>query len=245
VSARGTQLQRSASKSSGSISSSAIVAARKKRRRQRGRQGAIEANWRYDAVSQLHGFLSQKNIRALLRQTNYNRRELYVIYVRFKALCALSPSPRGIDKITFKKGVSRLAVEDEMFVNRVFSLVDDDGSGQIEWKEFLTAMSALEKGSTEIKSRFFFQIYDLDADTYISRADLAKMFHSSSMLDADETTAEVVRTFVNKVFSLFKAEESGKISYEDVLRYMKREGNKKGEDVWDIFGRSMLKDFGS
>ena len=36
---------------------------------------------KYDRVSELHGFLSQKNIQELLRQTNYNRRELYVIYV--------------------------------------------------------------------------------------------------------------------------------------------------------------------
>lgn len=87
----------------------------------------------YDMVSELHGFLSQKNIGELLRATNYNRRELYVIYVRFKALCALSRTPEGIDPETFKTGVARLAVEDDKFVNRVFQLVDDDGSETIEW----------------------------------------------------------------------------------------------------------------
>lgn len=101
-------------------------------RHQNARRGT---KFQYDVVSELHGFLSQKNIKSLLKQTNYNRRELYVIYVRFKALCALSPTPHGIDKHTFKKGVARLAVEDDRFVNRVFSLVDDDGSGQIEWEE--------------------------------------------------------------------------------------------------------------
>jgi hypothetical protein len=29
----------------------------------------------------------------------------------------------------------RLAVEDDLFVDRVFGLVDEDGSGQIEWPE--------------------------------------------------------------------------------------------------------------
>ena len=201
----------------------------------------------YDAVSELHGFLSQKNIRALLRQTNYNRRELYVIYVRFKALCALSPSAHGIDAATFKRGVSRLAVEDDKFVGRVFSLVDSDGSGQIEWEEFLTAMSALEKGDLESKCRFFFQIYDHDADGALSRKDLATMFHASSMLEADETTTEVVHTFVNKVFSQFgfaPSNTSAKISFEQVLAYMKKQKAQGGtEDVWAVFGRSMLHDF--
>ena len=102
---------------------------------------------------------------------------------------------------------------------------------------FLTAMSALEKGDPEAKTRFFFQIYDLDADGYISRADLSTMFHSSSMLDDDETTAEVVSTFVNKVFKEFKADQSGKISFDDCLKYIK---SHPGEDVWNIFGRSMI-----
>ena len=40
----------------------------------------------------------------LSRQTNYSRRELYVLYIRFKALCAMSNSPYGIDRNTFRKG---------------------------------------------------------------------------------------------------------------------------------------------
>ena len=37
------------------------------------------------------------------------------------------------------------------------------------------------------------------------------------------------------------AQETGKISLEDVMEYMQ----DKDEDIWDIFGRSMLKDFSS
>jgi hypothetical protein len=35
-------------------------------------------------ISELHGFLSEYDIKSLLQRTNYNRRELYVVYVRFK-----------------------------------------------------------------------------------------------------------------------------------------------------------------
>lgn len=75
----------------------------------------------------------------------------------------------------------------------------------------------------------------------ISRGDLSTMFHSSSMLDDDATTAEVVSTFVNKVFKTFNADQTGKISFDDVMRYMQNEG--KGQDVWTFFGRSLLVDF--
>lgn len=79
-------------------------------------------------ISKIHGFLSQRDIKALLKQTNYSRREMYVLYVRFKALCSMSPFSHGIDKQTFKTGVARLAVEDDLFVDRVFDLVDEVGS---------------------------------------------------------------------------------------------------------------------
>jgi hypothetical protein len=168
-------------------------------------------------------------------------------------------------------------VEDDLFVNRVFETVDDDQSGEIEWPEFVAAMSALEKGQPALKGRFFFQIYDHDSvrvcvlvciwvfsyasiiypctrhdvcvsprslssiqqDDFISKQDLSLMFSSSSMLKDDATTREVVETFVNKIFKLFGKEEEGKISLPDVLQYM--ENDPKQQDVWSLFGRSMLK----
>jgi hypothetical protein len=77
-----------------------------------------------EEISKIHGYLSDIDIDKLLRQTNYSRRELYVLFGRFKSLCAMSGSPLGIDKQTFKQGIARLAVEDELFVNRVFEMVD-------------------------------------------------------------------------------------------------------------------------
>ena len=52
----------------------------------------------------------------------------YALFGRFKALCGLSSTPDGIDKETFRKGVPMLSVEDDLFVDRVFEVLDDDGS---------------------------------------------------------------------------------------------------------------------
>ena len=77
---------------------------------------------------------------------------------RSKALCQLSGTPGSINKKTFKEGVSSLAFEDDAFVNRVFQLLDEDGSGTVEWEEFVNTVNALETGSPHDKLAFCFQV---------------------------------------------------------------------------------------
>ena len=214
-----------------------------------------------DQVSRLHGFLSHRDIPQLIRQTNYTRQELFAMFLRFKSLCCLSPEsgPEGIDAATFQRGVVRLSVEDSSFVSRVFALVDTDNSNSIEWDEFLCAVTALEKGSAEIKAKFACQVYDLDGDGFIGKADLTAMFTASSMLKAGEAVAgasaaaataagesddslsdAVIAMFVAKVFESLGCAESGLIAFEDVLRHIKSSAQQ--HDVWDLLGRSMLTD---
>ena len=68
-------------------------------------------------VSHIHGYLSDQDVGRLMKATNYTRRELFYLFVRFKALCSLSPTPEGIDKETFRKAVPLLSVEDDLFVD--------------------------------------------------------------------------------------------------------------------------------
>ena len=120
--------------------------------------------------------------RRLLQETNMTRTELYRLFNRFKALCQLSGPPGSIDKKTFKEGVSSLAFEDDAFVNRVFQLLDEDGSGTVEWEEFVNTVNALETGSPHDKLSFCFQVYDKDGNASIERNELHDMF--TSMLQA-------------------------------------------------------------
>lgn len=66
----------------------------------------------------------------LLRETNMTRTELYRLFNRFKALCQLSGTPGSINKQNFRNGVSSLAFEDDTFVDRVFSLLDEECVGR-------------------------------------------------------------------------------------------------------------------
>jgi Ca2+-binding EF-hand superfamily protein len=58
-------------------------------------------------------------------------------------------------------------------------------SGTIEWEEFIIAMSALERGTNERKTRFLFKVYDGDKDGTVSQEELLRFFLSSLMVTPD------------------------------------------------------------
>jgi hypothetical protein len=79
-----------------------------------------------------HGFLFNKGLDKFVESTNYSVRELYILFARFKALCSLSSTPTGVDREAFRLGVPMLSVEDDLFVDRVFEVLDEDGFPQRE-----------------------------------------------------------------------------------------------------------------
>lgn len=61
-------------------------------------------------------------------------------------------------------------------VQRVISVFDKNGDGNISFYEFVTGISKLTASSSrEEKMRFAFDIYDIDKDGYISNGELFKV----------------------------------------------------------------------
>lgn len=125
-------------------------------------------------------------ISKLMERTGYSRRELYAMFMQFKALVALSRTFKGIDKETFCKGIPMLSLEDSTFVERVFKLLDEDGSQIIEWDEFLLALTKLEHGTPETRANFLFDVYDNDGAGDIDHDEMSHYFLAAMRLPVDE-----------------------------------------------------------
>ncbi|OQR99962.1 hypothetical protein ACHHYP_03770 [Achlya hypogyna] len=194
-----------------------------------------------EAVTRFHGHLSDHNIEALMHQTGFTRLELYTLWSRFKALCSLSRSPAGVDQATFRRAVPLLSVEDEMFVDRVFAILDEDYSGVIEWREFIRAMSALEKGDLRARIVFLFQVYDLNGDGKLSRDELITFFISGLMVSSDDANVqEMAHHFADEIMLALgvpQADLVATVSVMEVTTFIER---AKMEDIYSIFGRTML-----
>lgn len=55
----------------------------------------------------------------------------------------------------------------------MIAIFDEDGNGDVDFKEFVSGLSAFSaKGKKEEKLRFAFKVYDIDRDGYISNGEL-------------------------------------------------------------------------
>ena len=199
--------------------------------------GPLTTLFSAEVVSRIHGFLAEQQIVPLMKATGYSRYQLYGHFMRFKALCMLSKSPEGVDRKAFGSGVPSLSVEDSLFVDRIFNVVDTERRGLLDWPHYIKAMSALEQGTPEARTTFLFHIYDTGGDDGISREELRHFFVSSLMTKADSFVEDVADIFVEGVFSRVNVNEKGDLTLPEALRYI--ENTDDVVDLHGMFGRSM------
>lgn len=104
-------------------------------------------------------------------------------------------------------------------VQRVISVFDKNGDGNISFYEFVTGLSKLSSGgSEEDKMRFLFAIYDIDKDGYISNGELFKVL---KMMVGNNLNDIQLQQLVDR--TIIKADEDydGKISFPEFCKMVK------------------------
>lgn len=104
-------------------------------------------------------------------------------------------------------------------VQRVISVFDKNGDGNISFYEFVTGLSKLsESGSEDDKLRFLFSIYDMDKDGFISNGEL---FRVLKMMVGNNLTDIQLQQLVDR--TLIRADEDfdGKISYPEFCKMVR------------------------
>ncbi|XP_038072965.1 calcineurin subunit B type 2-like [Patiria miniata] len=98
-------------------------------------------------------------------------------------------------------------------VQRVIEIFDVDGNGEVDFKEFIQGVSQFSvKGDKESKMKFFFNIYDMDKDGYISNGELfqvLKMMVGSNLRDTQ------LQQIVDKTITNADTDQDGRISYDE------------------------------
>merc|ERR1739838_305462 len=140
--------------------------------------------------------------------TEFDADEIKRLGKRFKKL-----DLDGSGSLSIEEFMSLPELQQNPLVRRVIDIFDDDGNGEVDFKEFIQGLSHFSaKGDMESKLRFAFRIYDMDNDGYISNGEL---FQVLKMMVGNNLKDTQLQQIVDRTVLFADKDEDGKISFDE------------------------------
>merc|ERR1711990_857238 len=140
--------------------------------------------------------------------TEFDTEEIKRLGKRFKKL-----DLDGSGSLSIEEFMSLPELQQNPLVRRVIDIFDEDGNGEVDFKEFIMGLSHFSaKGDMESKLRFAFRIYDMDNDGYISNGEL---FQVLKMMVGNNLKDTQLQQIVDKTILMNDKENKGKINFEE------------------------------
>lgn len=159
-------------------------------------------------------------IEELVKATRFSRKEIQHMYRGFKQEC-----PSGIvNEQMFKEIYAQFFPQGECgnYAHFVFSTMDSNSSGIINFEDFLMGLSILSRGTMDEKLRWIFNLYDLNGDGKVTKEELTLVVSSVFDLMGKCTNPIIDDSLPKKtaecVFNRFNPKQDGALTIEDFLQ---------------------------
>jgi len=140
--------------------------------------------------------------------TEFDADEIRRLGKRFKKL-----DLDGSGSLSIEEFMSLPELQQNPLVRRVIDIFDDDGNGEVDFKEFIMGLSHFSaKGDIENKLRFAFRIYDIDNDGFVSNGELYQVL---KMMVGNNLKDTQLQQIVDKTILLYDKDNDGKISFQE------------------------------
>lgn len=167
---------------------------------------------------------------ALDLRTNFNEKELTNLYRQFRKE---TTSAAGINQKEFSQVMKVMYLPEEGVMHDIlFKAFDQDKDGVVSFKDFVSVLSVIQKGTPDEKLELAFKIYDIDGDGFLSHEDIQTIVNAIFDLLGPVTTHsgkkyDVPSQLVDDFFDEMDLSGNGKISLEEY-----KEGATKHPDIF-------------
>merc|ERR1712096_45413 len=138
----------------------------------------------------------------------FDAEEIKRLGKRFRKLDLDNSGSLSIDEF-----MSLPELQQNPLVQRVIEIFDQDGNGELDFKEFIEGVSQFSvKGDKMSKLKFAFRIYDMNNDGFISNGEL---FQVLKMMVGTNLKEQQLQQIVDKTIIYADKDGDGKISFDE------------------------------
>ncbi len=170
--------------------------------------------------------LCKMNIPIMQISCSFTRKDIYMIYSKFKALSKISKvtfpeivKEIGVERSIFIRCLKEDQVDNEEFLGKIFHSCDKEARGYLRWEEFFKALKLITSRDLKDKIDLFFYIVDANGNGLFSFQeikDICKMsfskFEDSSY---EEFLDELSTFFAQYIFNLLDKDFDDEIPVSD------------------------------
>lgn len=151
------------------------------------------------------------DLKDLVGKSNFNHEELQRLLARFNKLD--KDSSGSIEKEEF---LAIPAIHSNPLSQRLMEVFDADGDGQVDFGEFVSALSIFSsKGNKKEKLKFAFNVYDVDRDGLLSNGEL---FIVLKAMVGNNLQDEQLQQIVDKTIIEADQDGDGKLTFAEFLK---------------------------
>ncbi|XP_043245381.1 Kv channel-interacting protein 4-like [Amphibalanus amphitrite] len=161
----------------------------------------------------------------LTRSSRFTRKEIQFMYRGFKQEC-----PSGlVDEAAFKLIFSQYFPQGDanQYAHYVFNTLRPNQCGQINFEDFLHALSRVSRGTTDEKVRWVFDLYDLDGDGLITKHEMQLVVTAIYDMLGRQVVPRIdpnaARSHVDTIFHQMDADRDGLVTLEEMRRWCGRD----------------------
>eukprot|EP00824_Muranothrix_gubernata_P017164 TRINITY_DN35361_c0_g1_i1.p2 TRINITY_DN35361_c0_g1~~TRINITY_DN35361_c0_g1_i1.p2 ORF type:complete len:195 (+),score=53.23 TRINITY_DN35361_c0_g1_i1:70-654(+) len=167
--------------------------------------------------------LRKKDVNWLAKNTHFDEGEIRNMWDHFGKISSSVIADGLIDKEEFRRA---LGLKDSLFVDRMFFNFDVNHDGTINFREFCQGMSHFSpKATPEEKTKFSFDMYDLNSDRNISKDELVKMLTACFAHNDLNINQDQVKELVEATFHEADTDGDGAIDFEEYKTLVEKHPN--------------------